>query len=58
MTENKDISHSKDKIEKSKIVYVESLGMEMEYMDFLNLLCDPLEFERIRKERNNKKKED
>lgn len=59
MTKNKDIPNSKDKYDKlneSKKVYVKSLDMEMGFMDFLNLLCYPKEYEKIRNERRNKKK--
>ena len=56
MTRNKDVSKTKDKYEelnKSNKVHVKSLDMEMEFMDFLNLLCDPKEFKKVRNERNN-----
>lgn len=54
MTRNKDVSKIKDKydeLNKSSKVHVKSLDMEMEFMDFLNLLCDPKEFNKVRKER-------
>ena len=56
MTRNKDVSKTKDKyneLNKSNKVHVKSLDTEMEFMDFLNLLCDPKEFKKIRNERNN-----
>jgi len=61
VTGNKDTSNSKDKnykLKKSKKVYVKDLNMEMEFMDFLNLMCDPVEYERIKNERNNKQQTD
>lgn len=56
MIRNNDITNTKDKhdkLNKSKKVHVKSLDMEMEFMDFLNLLCDPKEFNKVRNERSN-----
>lgn len=57
MTRNKDVSKTKDKydeLNESKKVHVKSLDVEMDFMDFLNLLCDPKEFKKVRKERIKK----